>query len=136
MRANLSVLREQDAPRYDHFEMRWRVPRRGVSPPLALGVVVLAVGSLVDVVYHATPAVLRPAWETLPGVGGELAHLAIFAGMTLVVLGLLELGVRTGHQGAVRQAPRPRVIRAERLSAPVASGRLDRQPDRSSQRRA
>jgi hypothetical protein len=71
---------------------------------LALGEVVFSLGIAEDLAYHVAPAAIVPALETVLGVDGELAHLAIFVGMVIVVAGLVTMGLRAGHKPALSPA--------------------------------
>ncbi len=68
---------------------------RTAPPLLTLGVVVFGLGGLADVVYHASPVAWTPTLDGYLGADGEIAHLVLFAGMALVVLGLVATGLRT-----------------------------------------
>jgi hypothetical protein len=59
-------------------------------PALArLGLMILTAGMLGDVVYHSLPVLSEP----LLGSDGLRAHLVIFAGMLLVMSGVLRRGL-------------------------------------------
>jgi hypothetical protein len=74
------------------------VPRsRAIAPLLGIGVLVFGTGDLADVLYHSAPAAWQPTLEAYLGTDGELAHLALFAGMVLVVAGLIQTGLRAGR---------------------------------------
>ncbi len=73
---------------------------RAVPPILALGVVVFGLGSLADVFYHAAPATWLPVIETYLGADGELAHLTLFVGMTIIVAALVQAGLRASRSAA------------------------------------
>lgn len=59
---------------------------------LWLGVTVLALASTVDLIYHALPLDLELSLQPLFGEQAIRAHVAMFAGMLLMVVGLVRMG--------------------------------------------
>lgn len=63
-------------------------------PTLArVGLLILAVGLLADLAYHALPRFATPLF----GTDGVHAHLVVFLGMLVVVGGLIEQGLALGR---------------------------------------
>ena len=65
-----------------------------LSPLVAAGLVVLLVGGLGDVIFHAAPPVLSAVLAPLVGPAGERAHLLTFGGMLVASVGLISRGLR------------------------------------------
>ena len=61
------------------------------------GLVVLAVGLLGDVLAHSLPGLAEP----FLGPAGFRAHLVTFAGMLLVVAGVLQQGLNLSWKGVL-----------------------------------
>ena len=63
-------------------------------PVLArLGLLILACGLFADLAYHSLPTLTAP----LLGDTGVRAHLVVFAGMLVVLSGLVEQGLARPH---------------------------------------
>ena len=60
---------------------------------LLLGVTVLALAASVDLIYHTLPLDLELSLQPLLGEQAIRAHLAMFGGMLLMVVGLVRVGL-------------------------------------------
>ncbi len=63
---------------------------RSLPLRLKLGLVVFGAGSVLDLIYHASPAQSLDRYLGVDGVG---AHLTIFAGMVVILLGVFTQGL-------------------------------------------
>jgi hypothetical protein len=63
---------------------------------MRLGVLMLAIGGVLDVLYHAAPPIWAMQLDVVLGSNGVAAHLLTLFGMLVTLLGLL------GHQASAR----------------------------------
>jgi len=65
-----------------------------LSPLLRLGLLVFLLGACADLAFHLLAAPAGGALAALLGPDGSRAHLVTLVGMVVVLLGVLERGVR------------------------------------------
>jgi hypothetical protein len=65
---------------------------------IRLGVLILAIGGALDVLYHAAPPLWAMQFDIVLGSNGMAAHLMTLFGMVVTLLGLLV------HQASARSA--------------------------------
>ena len=63
---------------------------------MRLGVVILAIGGTLDLLYHAAPPIWAMQLDVVVGSNGVAAHLMTLFGMVMTLLGLLV------HQASAR----------------------------------
>ncbi len=66
---------------------------------MKIGLIVLAIGAALDILYHTAPPIWAPTLTLYLGVEGSRAHLITFLGMALTLVGVL-----TRARSAKRQA--------------------------------
>jgi hypothetical protein len=77
---------------------------------MRLGVLILAIGGVLDVLYHAAPPIWAMQLDVVLGSNGVAAHLMTLFGMVVTLLGLLV------HQASARSV-QVEVTRSEGRSA-------------------
>jgi hypothetical protein len=77
---------------------------------MRLGVLILAIGGALDVLYHAAPPVWAMQLDVVVGPDGVIAHLMTLFGMVVTLVGLFA------HRASARIAP-VEVSRSEGRSA-------------------
>lgn len=86
-------------------DVRSPTRRRLRRTPLAgLGLLVSAGGTVLDLLYHASPPVAQATFAAVLGDGGERAHLVTFIGMVLVLLAVVRRGLTQTEAVRTRSA--------------------------------
>ncbi len=60
---------------------------------LQVGLIVFALGAALDIVFHIAPAGWSSVLRLILGQDGHIAHLVTFAGMVIIVVGILPIPV-------------------------------------------